>query len=34
MEYIEGEQLDRRIGAQPLALPQLLEFAIQIADAL
>jgi len=26
--------LDRRIGAQPLALPQLLEFAIQIADAL
>jgi len=34
MEYIEGEQLDRRIATQPLAMTQLLEIAIQIADAL
>src|SRR5712672_1331309 len=29
MEFVEGESLDRKIGGRPLALPQLLEFAIQ-----
>src|SRR6266700_8110269 len=34
MEYVEGEGLDRRIGGRPLAVSQILEIAIQIADAL
>ena len=34
MEFIEGESLDRKIGGRPLAISELLEIAIQIADAL
>ncbi len=34
MELIEGETLASRIGRQPLPLDQLLDFGIQIADAL
>src|ERR671931_451600 len=34
MEYIEGEQLDRKIGGRPLAMSELLDIAIQVADAL
>jgi serine/threonine protein kinase/dipeptidyl aminopeptidase/acylaminoacyl peptidase len=34
MEYVEGVPLDKRIGGQPVPIPELLEIAIQIADAL
>jgi serine/threonine protein kinase len=34
MEYVEGEGLDKRIGSQPLAVGDILDIAIQIADAL
>jgi serine/threonine protein kinase/Tol biopolymer transport system component len=34
MEFVEGESLDRKIGGRPLAISELLEIAIQIADAL
>ncbi len=34
MEYVEGEGLDKRIGGQPLAVIDILDIAIQIADAL
>jgi serine/threonine protein kinase/Tol biopolymer transport system component len=34
MEFVEGEGLDKRIGGQPLAVTDILEIAIQIADAL
>ena len=34
MEYVEGEGLDRKIAGRPVAVSQILEIAIQIADAL
>jgi serine/threonine protein kinase len=34
MELLEGQTLERRIGAQPLPTAELLELAIQISDAL
>src|SRR5436190_15266594 len=34
MEYIEGESLDKKIAGRPLRLPEQIEYAIQIADAL
>ncbi len=34
MEYIEGEALDKKIDGQPLSMSELLDIAIQIADAL
>jgi eukaryotic-like serine/threonine-protein kinase len=34
MELLEGETLDRRIGARALPLDRLLDWAIQLADAL
>jgi serine/threonine protein kinase len=34
MEYLEGQTLKHRIGAKPLRIEELLDFAIQIADAL
>jgi serine/threonine protein kinase len=34
MELLEGETLDRRIGGKPLRTEELLEWAIEIADAL
>jgi serine/threonine protein kinase len=34
MELLEGETLDRRLGAGPLPLDRLLEWGIQLADAL
>jgi serine/threonine protein kinase len=34
MEFVEGESLDRKIGGRPLAISELLEIGIQIADAL
>lgn len=34
MELLEGETLDRRIGGKPLKTKELLEWAIEIADAL
>ncbi len=34
MELLEGQTLRDRIGGQPLKSEQLLEWAIQIADAL
>src|SRR5437879_5206341 len=34
MELLDGQQLDRVIGDQPLEIEQLLEIAIQCADAL
>jgi serine/threonine protein kinase len=34
MELLEGETLDRRLGARPLPLERLLEWGIQLADAL
>jgi serine/threonine protein kinase/tetratricopeptide (TPR) repeat protein len=34
MEYLEGRTLKDRIGAKPVALDELLELTIQIADAL
>lgn len=34
MELLEGETLERRIGGQPLPVPELLNLAIQLSDAL
>jgi non-specific serine/threonine protein kinase len=34
MEYVEGELLSRRIAAGPLPLPESLDIALQLADAL
>jgi len=34
MEYIEGETLNARIGGAPLPLPDAIDIAIQVADAL
>jgi eukaryotic-like serine/threonine-protein kinase len=34
MELLEGETLDRRLGAGPLPLDRLLDWGIQLADAL
>jgi serine/threonine protein kinase len=34
MELLEGETLDRRVGARPLPLDRLLDWGIQLADAL
>lgn len=34
MEHVEGETLEERIKGQPLAIPQILHFAVQITDAL
>ena len=34
MEYLEGAPLNQRIGGRPVPLDQLLDFGIQIADAL
>jgi serine/threonine protein kinase/Tol biopolymer transport system component len=34
MEYLEGETLQQRLRGGPIAIDELLEFAIQIADAL
>ena len=34
MEYVEGETLESRIKGQPLEIPQILNIAVQIADAL
>src|SRR5262245_23278748 len=34
MEYIEGESLDKKIAGRPMRLPEQLDIAIQIADAL
>src|ERR1700678_688258 len=34
MELLEGETLDRRLGSGPMALDRLLDWGIQLADAL
>ena len=34
MEYLEGQTLRQRIGGSPLPLEDVLDFGIQIADAL
>ena len=34
MQYLEGQTLKHRIGTKPLKTDELLDFAIQIADAL
>ncbi len=34
MEYLDGQPLDRFIGGRPLALPTLLDLALQIVDAI
>jgi eukaryotic-like serine/threonine-protein kinase len=34
MELLEGQTLERRIGAKPLPIVELLELAIQVSDAL
>jgi len=34
MEFLEGQTLKHRIGSQPMEIEQVLEFGIQIADAL
>src|SRR6266852_4594100 len=34
MEYIEGETLAQRLAKGPLPIPQVLQYAIEIADAL
>jgi len=34
MEYVEGQGLDKKISGQPLAVGDILDIAIQIADAL
>lgn len=34
MEFLEGQALNERIGGKPLAVPDLVDFAVQICDAL
>ncbi|MEW6210728.1 MAG: protein kinase [Acidobacteriota bacterium] len=34
MEYVEGQPLDERIGGQPLPQSEIIDIAIQVADAL
>jgi len=34
MELVEGEALSTRIGGRPMALPELLRLAVEVADAL
>src|SRR5262245_49730921 len=34
MELLEGEPLDRRIGGRPLGMSAVIDYSIQIADAL
>lgn len=34
MEYVEGTPLDRKIGGRPLHIAEILDIAVQIADAL
>ena len=34
MELMEGQTLEQRIGSKPIPTPELLDLAIQIADAL
>lgn len=34
MEYVEGTPLDKKIGGRPLPLGEILDIAIQVADAL
>src|SRR3954465_5560047 len=34
MEYVEGHGLDKKISGQPIGMNELLDIAIQIADAL
>src|SRR5205807_711438 len=34
MEYVEGSPLDKKIDGRPLSMSELLDIAIQIADAL
>jgi serine/threonine protein kinase/Tol biopolymer transport system component len=34
MEYIEGESLDKKIAGRPMHLSEMVDFGIQIADAL
>ena len=34
MEYLEGQPLDRFIGGKPVAVPTLIDLAVQIADAI
>jgi len=34
MEYVEGTPLDKKIGGRPLHIAQILDIAVQIADAL
>jgi len=34
MEYVEGQGLDKRISGRPLGVAEMLDIAIQIADAL
>ncbi len=34
MEYVEGQPLDKKIGGHPVAVIEILDIAIQVADAL
>jgi serine/threonine protein kinase/outer membrane protein assembly factor BamD (BamD/ComL family) len=34
MEYLEGQPLDRFIGGKPVAVPTLIDLAVQISDAI
>ena len=34
MEYVEGQTLSAKISRQPLALTEIIEFSVQVADAL
>jgi len=34
MEYLEGQPLDRFIGGKPVAVPTLIDLAVQIVDAI
>jgi serine/threonine protein kinase len=34
MEYVEGQTLAERIAAGPLAIPEIVDLAVQVADAL
>jgi len=34
MEYVEGQPLDRKIGGRSLGVSEILDIAIQVADAL